>query len=115
MSPHRKASFPALTSIQVVRWTGAHPPSEQEAEARLHQEGYSVFKWHDVPGAEYPEHHHHCDECLWILAGSITVSFEGQSHTLNPGDRLLLPKDVDHKAIVPADPSGVTYLVGQRS
>jgi quercetin dioxygenase-like cupin family protein len=101
-------------SLSILRWEKPTPPTEQEAEARLHQEGYEVFKWHDVPGAEYPDHQHHCDECLWILAGTMTLESKDQTFTLQPGDRLFLPKDLPHRAIVPTDPSGVTYLVGQK-
>ena len=92
---------------------GASPPTEQEAEAKLHHEGYECFRWHDVPGAEYPRHRHEYDECLWILKGSITFAVEETEYTLNAGDRFYLPALVHHTAIVPHDQS-VTYLVGQR-
>jgi len=104
-----------FTTLQVLRWDQpSPPPSETEAEARLRQEGFEVFKWHDVPGAEYPSHQHHCDECLWILVGTLKFEAEGQTLTLGPGDRLLLPKDLPHRALVPSGPTGVTYLVGQK-
>jgi mannose-6-phosphate isomerase-like protein (cupin superfamily) len=117
--------------IRVVRWTGAEPPTEQEAEARLHQEGYDSFRWHDVPGADYPRHRHDHDECLWILRGRITFVVDTpastggatreagsaggatEEHSLEAGDRLYLPARTAHTARVPASGS-VTYLVGQK-
>lgn len=88
-------------------------PSQEEAEARLHQEGYDSFCWYDVPGASYPDHGHSHDECLWILKGEIEFHIGGVNYTLRPGDRLYLPKGARHTAKVPRT-QGVTYLVGQR-
>ena len=99
-------------AIRVERWTGGTPPSEQEAEARLGQEGYESFVWNDVPGAAYPRHRHDYDECLWIIRGEITFTIDGQEHHLKAGDRLYLPAGIPHTASVPPQ-RGVTYLVGQ--
>jgi quercetin dioxygenase-like cupin family protein len=96
-----------------VPWEGDTPPSEQEAEARLHQEGYESFRWHDVPGASYPKHRHTHDECLWILQGEITFTVDDREYRLKAGDRLYLPSLTPHTARVPST-TGVTYLVGQR-
>ena len=65
-------------SIRVVPWDKETPvPTEQEAEARLHQEGYNVFRWHDVAGVNYPRHRHSHDECLWILKGELDINRGG--------------------------------------
>lgn len=89
-------------------------PSESEAEARLHQEGYETFRWYDVPGASYPKHRHDADECIWILKGEITFQVGEQEYPLKPGDRLYLSARTPHTARVPAN-IGVTYLVGQKA
>ncbi|MBC7693264.1 MAG: cupin domain-containing protein [Methylotenera sp.] len=109
------------SGVRFVPWTLPEAPSEQEAEAKLHQEGYESFRWHDVPGVEYPRHRHEYDECLWILKGEITFNIPAaagvpsvsQTFSLKPGDRLYLPARTAHTAIVP-DAAGVTYLVGQK-
>jgi quercetin dioxygenase-like cupin family protein len=88
-------------------------PSEEEAEARLHKEGYNSFRWYDVPGAEYPKHRHVNDECIWVLKGEITFTVDGKDFELKPGDRLYLPAKAAHTAKVPLS-GGVTYLVGQK-
>ena len=100
-------------SIQVIKWTQPNLLSEQEAEARLHQEGFENFKWQDVPGVTYPHHHHATDECLWILKGEITITAEEQRFPLKPGDRIYLPAGIEHTTTVPKSGT-VTYLVGKK-
>jgi quercetin dioxygenase-like cupin family protein len=92
--------------------TNSRVPSEQEAEARLHREGYESFRWYDVPGASYPNHRHSYDECIWVLKGEIVFKVGETEFQLKPGDRLYLPAKTAHTAIVP-NHSGVTYLVGE--
>ncbi len=91
-----------------------HILTEEEAEAKLHKEGYvQVFKWHDVPGASYPRHRHECDECLWVLKGELIIATKDEEFHLLPGDRLYLPARKPHTAAVP-EAHSVTYLVGQK-
>lgn len=101
------------TVIRIVPASGSIP-SEGEAEARIHQEGYESFRWYDVPGACYPNHRHACDECIWILKGEITFKIEDETHVLKAGDRIYIPAKTPHEVIVP-DNAGVTYLVGQKN
>lgn len=104
-----------MPTHRVVRWDPSAPvPSETEAEAKLHQEGYEAFSWHDVPGTAYPKHRHEADECLWILKGQIRFTIQGEEIELKPGDRLYLPGGVYHTASVPQHGS-VTYLVGRKT
>lgn len=98
--------------IRVVPLNG-HLPSEQEAEARLHQEGYESFRWYDVPGSCYPNHRHQEHECIWVLKGEITFTSGDQSFQLKAGDRIYIPSKTPHTAQVPVE-AGVTYLVGQK-
>jgi quercetin dioxygenase-like cupin family protein len=106
--------------VRVLRHEEDYPPTEVEAEAKLHQEGYESFKWHDVPGAVYPRHRHEDDECLWVLEGALEIELTetpAQSVLLHPGDRIYLPAKVPHRARIPDEaqaPHGVTYLVGQK-
>lgn len=102
-----------MAEIKHVRWNKPSPPTEEEAEALLHKEGYDSFRWHDVPGASYPRHLHAHDECLWVLRGTIVFHVRNQEFRLQPGDRLYLPSNTIHTAEVPTTGS-VTYLVGQK-
>ncbi|MCC7440448.1 MAG: cupin domain-containing protein [Bdellovibrionales bacterium] len=104
----------ASNEFRVVPWDRRHPPTEEEVEARLSQEGYHSFRWHDVPGASYPNHRHNVDECIWVLKGEIVFMIRDEQEIhLRAGDRLYLPSMRTHSAYVPKD-DGVTYLVGQR-
>jgi quercetin dioxygenase-like cupin family protein len=107
--------------VKVVRGESARALSEVEAEARLHQEGYESFRWHDVPGVTYPRHRHAQDECLWVLDGILEIELTHppvQKISLKPGDRIYIPAKAPHRAQIPSDDSnrqGVTYLVGQKN
>ena len=103
-----------MTSVKQVPWDQSSPPSEQEAEARLRQEGYQVFRWHDVPGSNLPRHRHVYDECVWVLQGSMTFGIEDSEYVLKAGDRLYLARGVPHTTRVPAT-EAVTFVVGQKS
>lgn len=98
---------------QIVRWDKPTPLTQEEAEARLHQEGYESYCWHDVSGSGYPRHKHQFDECLWILKGEIEFTIAEKSYLLGKGDRIYLPANLIHSASV-RDRSGVTYVVGQK-
>jgi mannose-6-phosphate isomerase-like protein (cupin superfamily) len=99
-------------SVQIVR--GSDGLTQDEAEAKLHREGYEPFRWYDVPGARYPSHRHSQDECIWVLKGEIEFEIDGQNYELRAGDRLYLPAGAVHTARVPRA-AGVTYLVGRRT
>ncbi|MCD0442627.1 cupin domain-containing protein [Glycomyces sp. A-F 0318] len=44
-----------------------------------------------------PRHiHHRADECVYVLAGELTVEIEGETRTAGPGDFVLLPRGVPH-------------------
>lgn len=103
----------SLRMVPVSDLEGKSPPSQEEAEAKLHQEGFDSYCWHDVPGTSYPRHQHAYDECLWILKGEITFDTKEGAYPLKPGDRLYIPAGTAHSAIVPSK-QGVTYLVGQK-
>jgi quercetin dioxygenase-like cupin family protein len=99
--------------IKVLRWEKQTVLTQEEAEARLHQEGYQSFCWYDVPGAQYPKHKHNYDECLWILRGEMHFMSQDEAYTLKSGDRIYLPAQTPHTVKVPVE-GGVTFLVGQK-
>jgi quercetin dioxygenase-like cupin family protein len=109
MSPSAQKKQP---EIRIVR--GSDGLTQDEAEAKLHREGYEAYRWYDVPGATYPSHHHTQDECVWVLKGEIHFEIAGQRFELRAGDRLYLPAGSPHTARVPRI-AGVTYLIGRRT
>jgi quercetin dioxygenase-like cupin family protein len=98
--------------LERIPWSGPGAPEEATLRSRLEGEGFSVFPWHDAPGASYSSHSHDHDESLWVVAGDITFGAGGEELRLGPGDRLMLPKGTEHTA--KAGPHGATYLIGER-
>lgn len=90
------------------------PPSAEEAEAKLHHEGYECFHWYDVPGANYPSHQHKYDECLWLLKGELLIKTHEKMIPLKAGDKIYLPAKLPHDLSIPTH-SSATYLVGQKN
>lgn len=88
------------TELKIIRGSAAGL-TQDEAEARLHREGFDAFRWYDVPGAHYPPHRHSQDECVWVLKGEIHFEIQGQTFELRAGDRLYLPAGAPHTARVP--------------
>jgi mannose-6-phosphate isomerase-like protein (cupin superfamily) len=98
--------------LRSIPWSDAREPGEGALRSRLEAEGFEVHAWRDPADRIYGEHHHECDESLWVVRGSIVFEASGREFPLGPGDRLLLPAGVAHRAR--AGPDGVSYLIGQR-
>jgi mannose-6-phosphate isomerase-like protein (cupin superfamily) len=98
--------------LRCIPWSDARQPGEGMLRSKLEEEGFEVHPWRDPADRIYGEHHHDCDETLWVLRGTIVFEVSGREFPLGPGDRLLLPAGIAHRAR--AGPDGVTYLIGQR-
>jgi quercetin dioxygenase-like cupin family protein len=99
--------------LAVIPWDGTGRPGESALRARLEGEGFSVFRWHDGPGAEYAPHAHDHDESIIVVDGEITFGVGDRALCLGPGDRLMLPAGTVHTASTGA--AGATYLIGERT
>lgn len=90
--------------------TRATLPPTEALVARLATEGLDANAWGNGPGDRYGVHAHAYDKVLVAAAGSITFSLPelGRSVELAAGDRLDLPADTAHGALV--GPAGVTCL-----
>src|SRR4051794_38476421 len=110
-----KAQATTKNKIEVVRWEKPAALTQEEAEARLHQEGYSSFCWYDVPGTQYPRHRHQYNECIWMLRGEIHFTVDEETFILKSGDKIYLPAKTPHTVEVPdINGGGATFLVGQK-
>ncbi len=98
--------------LRSIPWGDAREPGEGALRICLEAEGLEVHAWRDPADRIYGEHRHDCDESLWVLRGTIVFEASGREFALGPGDRLLLPAGVAHRAKV--GPDGATYLIGQR-
>lgn len=85
-----------------------------EQESRLHdqlaREGLQSTRWSNGPHAIYGEHTHPYGKVLVVVTGSITFTIAGGKRvvTMQAGDRLELPPETPHSAVV--GPDGVACL-----
>lgn len=83
---------------------------DPDLAARLSAEGLAPGRWGNGPGDRYAAHRHPYDKVIVCVRGSITFGLPRRagSIALEAGDRLELPADTDHGAVV--GPAGVTCL-----
>ena len=81
---------------------------------RLREEARDCYSWSNAPGDRYGAHSHSYEKVLYCVSGSITFVLEdsGESLLLKPGDRMVLPPQTRHSALV--GPGGVTCIEGKR-
>jgi quercetin dioxygenase-like cupin family protein len=101
-------------AIEVHRWTGKQAPTETEIRRVLTDEGLQPYRWSNAPEDVYSPHTHAFHKVLYVVRGSITFGLpdEGEQVTLRAGDRLELPRDTAHDALV--GPEGVVCLEAHR-
>lgn len=87
---------------KVQRWSGDSPPKEAELRKILEEQGLSGYRWSNPPGDTFGAHSHAFNKVIYVVQGSITFVLPevDQQVTLNLGDRLFLPKDMIHGAVV---------------
>ena len=102
-----------MTTPTLTPWPGDKPPSEAELEAILRREKLHPRWWSNAPGERYAAHSHSYHKLLYCARGTIRFQLEdGQQLDLSPGDRLDIPPDATHSALV--GPSGVTCVEAAR-
>ena len=79
-------------------------------EARLKAEGLEASAWSNLAGERFEERVNDFDKVVVVVEGSITYGLSGYGvgYLLTPGERLDLPANVPHDALV--GPKGVTCL-----
>lgn len=96
--------------IRVQKWQSSAQPTEEKLRKMMAEEGLTPYRWSNGPHDIYAAHTHPYHKVIYVVAGSITFGFpiEGEPVTLQAGDRLDLPPDVRHNAVV--GPDGVVCL-----
>jgi quercetin dioxygenase-like cupin family protein len=99
---------------RVTSWSGPGEPDELVLRQRLAQEGLSPYVWGNAPGDRYPVHSHTFYKVIYAVNGSIRFDLPqtGETLWLHGGDRLDLPPDTPHSAVV--GPDGVLCLEAHR-
>ena len=95
---------------QVTPWAGSAPPTQSSLWRLMIDEGLSPYSWSNGPHNTYSAHSHSYDKVIYVLQGSITFGLPelSQMLALKAGDRLDLPANIVHDAIV--GPQGVVCL-----
>ena len=102
-------STPLLTP-----WADPAPPTESTLMRLCAEQGLHPYSWSNGPHDVYSAHSHSYDKVIYVVSGSITFGLPevGQQLTLHAGDRLDLPANIIHDAIVGAQ--GVVCLEGHQ-
>ena len=80
--------------------------------AELEREGFTtVYEWQDKPDKIYEEHSHDAKVSFYVTDGSITFDFSGVKKVLKAGERLDIPPNTRHSAVVGKE--GVIYIIGE--
>jgi len=89
-------------------------PTFEELMSKLRTEASGCYSWSNGPGDRYAAHRHNFEKVLYCVDGSITFVLEGEGKRLElkPGDRMVLPAETVHSAIVGT--SGCTCIEGHR-
>ena len=99
-----------MTTSLITPWPAPISPTESTLRQLCADEGLRPYPWSNGPHDVYPAHMHSYTKIIYVVHGSITFGLPelGQQLTLNAGDRLDLPANTVHDAVV--GPQGVTCL-----
>ena len=99
---------------RVTPWAGSAPATQSTLWRLMTDEGLSPYSWSNGPHDTYAAHSHPYDKVIYVLQGSITFGLPAleQKLTLKAGDRLYLPAEILHDAVV--GPQGVVCLEAHR-
>ena len=86
--------------LELMRWPGAEPATDDAILDLYRQEGLSPYRWGNGPGDRYGTHTHSYNKVLYCASGSITFVPNGEPVEMEAGDRLDLPAGTPHSAIV---------------
>jgi len=94
----------------VTPWAGSAPSTESTLMQLCAEQGLSPYQWSNGPNDVYSAHKHSYDKVIYVVSGSITFGLpdEGRKILLKAGDRIDLPANTAHDAVV--GPQGVTCL-----
>jgi len=98
----------------VTPWSEADAPTEAGLRHRMESEGLTPYAWSNGPGDRYAAHTHSYHKVIYCVQGTIRFYLPDYNAALElrPGDRLDLPAEVRHSAVV--GPAGVLCLEGHR-
>lgn len=99
-----------MTTPLVTPWADSTLPTESTLTRLCADQGLHPYPWSNGPHDIYSAHSHSYAKVIYVMRGSITFGLPelGQQLTLKAGDRLDLPANTVHDAVV--GPQGVACL-----
>lgn len=77
--------------------------TEAEIKRNIVSEGFNPIKYTNPAGFIYPEHKHPETKLLAFLKGDMDILVDNQQFTCAAGDKLIIPGNIKHSAIVGRD------------
>jgi quercetin dioxygenase-like cupin family protein len=85
---------------------------KESVAAEIRKDGFDPVLIHDPPGQAYPPHRHPETKLLAFLLGEMTVKVGDNSFTCSSGDKLLIPGNLEHSAVV--GPEGCVFFWSEK-
>lgn len=85
---------------------------EERIAEEVRREGFDPVLINDPPGRVYEPHRHLETKLLVFLQGSMEVKVKGQTFDCKPGDKLIIPGNVEHSAV--AGPEGCVFFWSEK-
>jgi len=92
---------------------GYYQPVERDKmEKAVKEDGFEPFLISDPPGTTYLPHTHPETKLLAFLTGEMEINVQEKSFSCSPGDRLIIPGNVEHSALV--GPEGCQFFWSEK-
>jgi quercetin dioxygenase-like cupin family protein len=86
--------------------------SIEDIARKVRQDGFDPLRIADPPGSVYSPHTHPETKLLAFLQGSMRVRVLDKTYDCSAGDKLLIPGNVEHSAVV--GPEGCVYFWSEK-
>lgn len=87
--------------------------TQADFEADLRRDGYEIVPREMAANQFNDTHAHGFDARVYVLAGEMTVTRDGASHTYRPGEQFAMPAGCQHAE--QAGAAGCRYVAGRRA
>jgi quercetin dioxygenase-like cupin family protein len=85
---------------------------KESIAAEIRKEGFDPILIQDPPGHVYSAHRHPETKLLAFLLGSMTVKVGDNTFNCSPGDKVVIPGNVEHEAMV--GPEGCVFFWSEK-
>lgn len=89
-----------------------HGTAKEEMLKQIKHEGFNPLLISDEHGYLYQEHQHAETKLLVCVTGSMQVTVEDTTYDFEPGDKLIIPGESRHSAVVGKD--GCTFYWAEK-